>query len=260
MGKDKAAISGKNILKYQKGEQIIKQGDYGISIYKILKGKVEIFRESRGVKVPLATLETGSIIGEMAFLDRKSKVRSASARALEETELQVLHPGQLKLKYEQVSPVLKEIMNQALGRLVRMNRLIDQLAVKNKRHKRKDKEVKEYWKSLRRFYRKPVDLACKYVPAGRREDVSSFLKGRIKDISMAGLCVEVSSANASVVPHQIGQSFHIETILPNGQDLNVTAEIVSARNEPGKIRLGMKFGNLPEFYGARKNLGFFLLP
>ena len=192
MGKDKVAILRKNILKYEKGEQIVKQGDYGISIYKILKGKVEIFRASRGVKVPLATLETGSIIGEMIFLSRKAEVRSASVRALEETELQVLHPHDLKLKYEQISPVLKEILKQALSRLVRMNRFIDQLAVYKKKSKKKGKESDDYWESKRRFYRKPVDLECKYVPPDRRKDFFSFLKGRIKDSSMSG-CFAVSA-------------------------------------------------------------------
>lgn len=260
MGKNNVAISRKNILKYEKGEQIIKQGDYGISIYKILKGKVEIFRVSRGVKVPLATLETGSIIGEMIFLSRKAEVRSASVRALEETELQVLHPHELKLKYEQISPVLKEILKQALSRLVRMNRFIDQLAVYKKKSKKNIGESADYWEFKRRFYRKPLDLECKYAPPDRRKDFFSFLKGRIKDISMGGCCLEVSASNESVIPHNIGQSFHIDTVLPNGQDLNLTAEIVSLKNEPGdKIRLGMKFGNLPEFYGARKALGFFLL-
>jgi len=57
-------------LQYLKGEQIIKQGDYGISIYKILSGKVQVFRKSEGVEVPLATFGAGGIIGEMAFLSK----------------------------------------------------------------------------------------------------------------------------------------------------------------------------------------------
>ena len=34
-------------LRYKKGEQIIKQNDFGISIYKILSGKVLIFGNAR---------------------------------------------------------------------------------------------------------------------------------------------------------------------------------------------------------------------
>jgi CRP-like cAMP-binding protein len=57
-------------LKYKRGELIIKEGDYGISIYKIIKGKVRIFNESGGSEVPLATLGRGEIIGEMTFLNK----------------------------------------------------------------------------------------------------------------------------------------------------------------------------------------------
>ena len=48
--------------------------------------------------------------------------------------------------------------------------------------------------------------------------------------------------------------------LPNGHDLNATAEIVSVKEQPGKVRLGMKFKDLPDYQEAKKNLGFFLLP
>ena len=89
----------RKVLKYLKGEQIIKQGDYGISIYKILSGKVQIFRKSEGVEVPLATLGPGAIIGEMAFLSKDAEVRSASAGAIEDTELEVWHPRELVKKY-----------------------------------------------------------------------------------------------------------------------------------------------------------------
>ena len=44
MRKDPAQIQKKQVLRYEKGELIIKQGDYGISIYRIVSGKVKIFR------------------------------------------------------------------------------------------------------------------------------------------------------------------------------------------------------------------------
>jgi hypothetical protein len=49
-------------------------------------------------------------------------------------------------------------------------------------------------------------------------------------------------------------------VLPNGQELNVTAEIVSVKKQPRKVRLGMQFKELPDYYGAKKALGFFLMP
>lgn len=71
-------------LKYKKGELIIKQGDYGISIYKIINGKVRIFSESGGTEVPLATLSHGEIFGEMTFLNRGAEARTAAVRAVQD--------------------------------------------------------------------------------------------------------------------------------------------------------------------------------
>jgi CRP-like cAMP-binding protein len=58
------------LLRYKKGDLIVKQGDYGISIYKVIKGKVQIFDESGGKETDLVALDPGGIIGDMNFLDR----------------------------------------------------------------------------------------------------------------------------------------------------------------------------------------------
>ncbi len=154
MRKDTGQPRRKKVLTFEKGELIIKQGDYGISIYKILSGKVKIFRTYNGVEVPLATLEPGSIIGEMAFLNKDADVRSASARAMEDTELEVFHPIDLVEKYAKTSDVLKIIIDQALSRLLRINRLMDQLAAKEREDKGHPRGKEDPWSSTREFYRK----------------------------------------------------------------------------------------------------------
>ena len=79
-------------LKYRKGELIIKEGDYGISIYKIVTGKVQILTHSADMEIALALLGPGEIFGEMAFLSKDTEVRSASAKAEQDSELEVWHP------------------------------------------------------------------------------------------------------------------------------------------------------------------------
>lgn len=248
------------LLKYQKGEQIIKQGDYGISIYKIHSGKVQVFRRSEGMVVPLATLEAGGIIGEMAFLSKEAEVRSASVVALDDTELEIWHPRELARKYEQTAPVIKAIVNQALGRLERINRFIDKLAVASA-DETSEKSLQDSgaWKSKREFYRKKVYIPCRYAPASRPKDFT-FLKGNITDVSMGGLGLQVSVRNKSVISHEIGESFHIDTVLPNGRDLSLTAQIMSVKKTHSKVRLGMKFRNLADYQEAKKTLWFFLMP
>ena len=250
----------KEVLRYEKGELIIKQGDYGISIYRIVSGKVKVFRTYEEEEVPLATLESGNIIGEMAFLNKDKDVRSASARALEDCELEVWHPRDFVEKYAQTSTVLKVIIDQALSRLLRINRFMDHLAVKEREEKGQSKGKEDAWSSTREFYRKEVDIVCQYRPAHSGKAFQALLSGRIKDLSMSGMCLEVPSGNETARGHEVGESFHIDAVLPNGQELNVTAEIVSVKKQPGKVRLGMQFKELPDYYGAKKTLGFFLMP
>jgi hypothetical protein len=250
----------RKVLKYLKGEQIIKQGDYGISIYKILSGKVQVFRKSEGVVIPLATLGAGSIIGEMAFLGGSEEVRSASAGALEDTELEVWHPREIAKKYEQTSPVIKAIIDQALSRLRRINRFMDKLAVKSTNETRENSlQGSGVWKSKREFYRKKVYIPCRYAPVSRPKGFP-FLRGNITDVSMGGMGLQVSVKNESVIAHGVGESFHIDTVLPNGRDLTLTAQIVSVKKTQSKLRLGMQFKNLPDYQEAKKTLWFFLMP
>ena len=246
-----------SVLKYRKGEQIIKQGDYGISIYIIMRGKVEIFRESEEKEVPLAVLGPGETIGEMTFLNRKVEVRSASARALEASELEVWHPSLLAKKYEQVPPVLKIMIDQALSRLTRMNHLLDRLNL-SLLEAQEATEPQPPRSESRSFYRKAVDVDCFYAPTKPANGFQGSLSGRIKNISMTGLRMEIPSKNLSFAPHSIGDSFQIDLVLPNQQPLKATGRVVSLNKENGRILLGMSFLDLQEHY--RKTLWFFMLP
>jgi CRP-like cAMP-binding protein len=253
----KERISTTYHLRYKKGDQIFKQNDFGISIYKIVSGKVLIFRECEDVDVPIAILGKGSIIGEMIFFLKATEVRSASARALEDSELDVTHPMELFKEYEMSAPILKLMARQALHRLTRMNRFIDRLIV-NEQEKPENLRSNSLWKSDRRFYRKKVELECTYISKPRLTGFDAPLKGTIKNISMTGLGLEIDPRNESVIPHEIGEVFQLETVLPNAKELNLICTLVRSSKGRGYISLGMTYLDLSD--EARKILGFFLLP
>ena len=245
-------------LRYKKGEQIFKQNDFGISIYKIVSGKVLIFRECAGVEVPIAELGKGNIIGEMIFFLKATEVRSASARALEDSEIEVTHPTELLKEYEASAPMLKLMARTALNRLMRMNRLIDQLIVNEKEKLENGKSGLSFWKSSRRFYRKEVELACKYALKTPLKGFDGKLQGTIKNVSMTGLGLQVDPRNESVIPHEIGEVFQVETVLPNAKELKLTCTLVRSSKGRGYVSLAMTYVELSD--QARKLLGFFLLP
>ena len=96
MGDGGQTIPTMSRLRYKKGEQICKQNDFGVSIYKILSGRVLIFRECEGLEVPIAELGKGDIIGEMVFFLKATEVRSASARAARPSA-HALEPGFMRV-------------------------------------------------------------------------------------------------------------------------------------------------------------------
>jgi len=245
-----------HLLKYRKGDLIIKEGDYGVSIYKIVKGKVLVFSELEEIEIPLATLGAGEIIGEMLFLKKSIERRTASVRAIEDSDIEIWHPNMLEKEYEQMPPVMKYIANQALNRLVRTSKLVVQLTSKRK----KEKEVinGDLWAKKRRFYRKKMEIAF----SGRQITSlkKNLLSGYITDISLGGVGLEITNIKINNNPFKADDEFFIKTLLPNGKDLEFHARLVSIKEGklPGMPFFGMSFSDLTD--SARKDLGFFLMP
>ena len=245
-----------HILKYRKGDLIIKEGDYGISIYKVVKGKVLSSLETEGIVIPLATLGEGEIIGEMLFLKKTIERRSASARAIEDSEIEIWHPNMLAKEYKKMPPVIKYIANQALSRLVRMNKSLVQLTTKKQRQR--EVEDIDIWAKKRQFYRKKLEIAF----LGRQ--INSLVKrpitGFIEDISLGGAGMEISGININKNPFKIDNEFFIKTILPNGKNLEFHAKLVSIKKGKNPVTpfFGVSFTELTDT--ARKDLGFFLMP
>ena len=60
------------------GHIICREGDETNSMYLILQGKVKVVkRDAQGTEIEMAILESGNLLGELAFLDNKP--RSADA-------------------------------------------------------------------------------------------------------------------------------------------------------------------------------------
>ncbi len=246
-------------LDYAKGDLIIKEGDFGISIYEIINGKVGIFVDSEGEEVKVATLGPGMVIGEMSFLASNTTPRSASARALEDSCLEAWHPALLSNAYKQMPDILKRIAGQALKRLVKVNKMVSGLTLsKEATQPGRAQKPSKTWTEKRSSYRKKVSLNCSYRPVKSPEGFN--LKGQIKDISRGGVLLVVDRSNLQSCPHVAGDQFVICTHLSPGQEVKLTAKIASVRTgiTPVTIAFGMAFTDITS--GDQKKLGFFLMP
>jgi len=244
-------------LQYREGDLIVKEGNYGVTCYKVITGKVSVFRESGGEEISLATLEPGSIFGEMVFLNRGKEARSESVRAIEDSEVEAWHLSRLSQEYTQIPPIIKFITDQILSRSLRMEKLLIQWATKELEEKEK-REKAEPLISQRRYYRKEVDLDSHYRPAGSSQKV--HLVGRIKNLSIDGIGLEIMAKNAADFSHSEGDVFVLNTVLPNGKPLELEAKIIAINKgeAPGTFLLGMSITEMSA--GATKMLGFFLMP
>ena len=240
-------------LNYRKGDLIMKEGDYGISIYRVKKGHVRVTQQQGEMEVPLATLGPGEYFGELVFLSKSVETRSASVRAVDEVEVEVMHPVRLKKEYEAMPPILRYITNQTLNRLGRMNHLYAQLL---KKKQMESMGPRDPGAAKRKYFRKSIDLPCVYQPAG---SAKVRLQGRITDISVGGLGLDVSSRNALNVRHQAGDEFILRATLPSGREIELVGKVQTVANNaaPGRIQLGIQFTRLTG--EATKTLGFFMM-
>ena len=244
-------------LSYKKGDLIVREGDYGVSIYKIMDGKVRVYRESESGEISLATLGEGDIFGERTFLNRASETRSASVRALEDTKVEVWHTARLSMAYNEIPPIIKYITDQVMSRSIRMNNLIVQLATKEQKRKA-GREKEAPLASKRRFYRKKVDLFCHYRPIGASSKFN--FDGRIRDISLTGLAITVTRRNAANVSHATGDIFVVNTVLPNNKNVELETEVVAVEKGERPEELDVRMTITDIAAGPRKSLGFFLMP
>jgi CRP-like cAMP-binding protein len=72
---------------YRAGEVIFAEGDYSTDAYIVKRGRVEVY-VTRATDRPLAVFHDGAVFGELSLLT--DQVRTASARALEDTSLIVI--------------------------------------------------------------------------------------------------------------------------------------------------------------------------
>ena len=110
-----AVIAGLNLITFERGNVILREGEPGNSLFMLTSGTVKAFVKRDGKQVPIAELEEGAFFGEMSVLT--GKPRSATIVAKEHCELLELDRTTLDSitqTHPHVRAVLQEFANQRL--------------------------------------------------------------------------------------------------------------------------------------------------
>jgi CRP-like cAMP-binding protein len=76
------------VRRFTRNETIVRQGEMGLALYMIARGRVSVDREEKGVRMQVAELGPGQFFGETSLLDNKP--RSTTVTGIEEAECLLL--------------------------------------------------------------------------------------------------------------------------------------------------------------------------
>jgi EAL domain-containing protein (putative c-di-GMP-specific phosphodiesterase class I) len=99
---------------YRAGSVVFFEGEPGDCAYVIERGQIEISGYLEGEKIVLGQLGPGEMFGEMALID--DTVRSATALAVEDTDLTVVMREQLRARVDRAEPILRLLLSVILER------------------------------------------------------------------------------------------------------------------------------------------------
>ncbi len=131
------------------GDTIFEEGSAGDWIYTILSGEVEVYKVVGGKKVVIDILEPGDILGEVSFIDKKS--RSASARAKGSAKLGIYDQDFLTHEYNKLGGDFKTIFDYLARRLRKMTNVASNLA--GRKTDRVENMIEVAYETTEQFYK-----------------------------------------------------------------------------------------------------------
>ena len=115
-------MPGKNKL-LKSGDILFRTGDASNGMFLIRRGQLEVYLEKDGAEISLAKMGAGAMLGEMALFDNNT--RSASARAVEDTEVTHITTKEFDTIMKQIPKWFVKLMANLSSRLREMNAKIN---------------------------------------------------------------------------------------------------------------------------------------
>jgi len=110
-----AQDSASEMLRFEAGRTVFKEGDPGDTVYVVLDGKVDLRVNGRLVE----TVGPGGVLGEMALIEQAPRIATATART--DCDLQPISEGRFMSMIQQTPHFALQIMKVIASRLRRMN-------------------------------------------------------------------------------------------------------------------------------------------
>jgi CRP-like cAMP-binding protein len=120
-----SSSSAGSLMKLKRGEHLFKEGDTSSAMYFLKSGIIRIYKMRGDSPIEIDTIRSGSVLGELAFLD--GKPRSASGEALTECELLVISTDVLQATLSKSPEWVKILLRTIVGRLRAASTKIRQL-------------------------------------------------------------------------------------------------------------------------------------
>ncbi|MBN2287929.1 MAG: cyclic nucleotide-binding domain-containing protein [Candidatus Glassbacteria bacterium] len=113
--------------KFSKGQVIISEGTEGKTVFLIRSGKVEVSKQTKEGPIRLAALGANEVFGEMSLIDDRFSKRTATVRAIEDTEVMILDRKGFDKYLENVPPGVYKLIKRLSNRLRETNDLISKV-------------------------------------------------------------------------------------------------------------------------------------
>ena len=112
------------------GDVIFRAGDLGDSLYIVRSGEIELsVKDTTGDKIVLTVAEKDDVFGELSMLD--ARPRSATARALEDSEVLLLDRDDLLMLFQKQPDAALNMLAAMSGMLRNVDRLLQTRVARN---------------------------------------------------------------------------------------------------------------------------------
>ncbi|MFC1724296.1 Crp/Fnr family transcriptional regulator [candidate division KSB1 bacterium] len=198
------AVPGKNPgeeVFFKSGDIILKEGDTDSVAYRILDGKVEVFRKGAKGDVALAALEKGAIVGEMSLIDKMP--RSASVKALTDVKAVKIDCDRFTQEIKNTAPVFQELMSVFINRLRKADHTMIVLSDAEQKQKKIAELTREEINVLSHLARTGIELQNIF----KWETAYDWIVNSLKDIGFSDfkLTTDIKNLKESYSVNQVGE-------------------------------------------------------